>query len=242
MNIEIDTHTHTLASGHAYNTLREMAAMAAEKGLKGLAITEHSPKMPGTCHIFYFQNLRVVPRTMYGIELLMGTELNIMNEQGEVDLPQTLLKEMDIAIASMHTPCYEGEKTTEKITQAYLKVMENEYVDIIGHPDDGIYPLEYEPIVEAAKETNTLLEVNNNSLNPVGSRKHTRENLIAMLELCKEYKQPVIMNSDSHVFCDVARRDFSEKLIKEIDFPEELIVNRSVDVFKEYIHRKYKEK
>ena len=44
MNIEIDTHTHTLASGHAYNTLREMAAMAAEKGLKGLAITEHSPK------------------------------------------------------------------------------------------------------------------------------------------------------------------------------------------------------
>ena len=90
--------------------------MAAEKGLKGLAITEHSPKMPGTCHIFYFQNLRVVPRTMYGIELLLGTELNIMNEQGEVDLPQTLLKEMDIAIASMHTPCYEGEKTTEKIT------------------------------------------------------------------------------------------------------------------------------
>jgi putative hydrolase len=39
----------------------------------------------------------------------------------------------------------------------------------------------------------------------------------------------------------VARRDFSEKLIEEINFPEELIVNRSVDVFKEYIHRKYKE-
>ena len=114
-------------------------------------------------------------------------------------------------------------------------------VDIIGHPDDGIYPLEYDPIVEAAKETNTLLEVNNNSLNPMGARKHTRENLIAMLELCKEYKQPVVMNSDSHVFCDVARRDFSEKLIEEINFPEELIVNRSVDVFKEYIHRKYKE-
>ena len=97
------------------------------------------------------------------------------------------------------------------------------------------------PAMEAAKETNTLLEVNNNSLNPMGARKHTRENLIAMLELCKEYKQPVVMNSDSHVFCDVARRDFSEKLIEEINFPEELIVNRSVDVFKEYIHRKYKE-
>ena len=46
MKIEIDTHTHTLVSGHAYNTLREMAHMAADKGLKGLAITEHAPKMP----------------------------------------------------------------------------------------------------------------------------------------------------------------------------------------------------
>ena len=40
MKIEIDTHSHTLVSGHAYNTLREMAHMAAEKGLKGLAVTE----------------------------------------------------------------------------------------------------------------------------------------------------------------------------------------------------------
>ena len=47
MNIEIDTHSHTLASGHAYNTIHEMAAAAANRGLKGLAITEHAVKMPG---------------------------------------------------------------------------------------------------------------------------------------------------------------------------------------------------
>lgn len=82
MRVEIDTHTHTLASGHAYNTLNEMAQAAADKGLKGLAITEHAPEMPGTCHLFYFQNLRIVPRKKYGIELLLGTELNIMNAAG----------------------------------------------------------------------------------------------------------------------------------------------------------------
>ena len=80
MRVEIDTHTHTLASGHAYNTLNEMAQAAADKGLKGLAITEHAPEMPGTCHLFYFQNLRIVPRKKYGIELLLGTELNIMKD------------------------------------------------------------------------------------------------------------------------------------------------------------------
>ena len=56
MKIMVDTHTHTLASGHAYNTIREMAKMAADKGLEGLALTEHAPQMPGSCHLFYFQN------------------------------------------------------------------------------------------------------------------------------------------------------------------------------------------
>ena len=208
MDYLLDVHTHTIASGHAYNTIMEMAKAGFDKGLKLLGITEHAPMMPGTCHAMYFHNLKVVPRTMCGIELMLGAELNILDYDGHIDLDTRVLKQLDLKIASLHSVCIQPGTRKEN----------------------------------TLAETNTLLEVNNNSLNPAGSRKHTRENLIAMLELCKEYKQPVIMNSDSHVFCDVARRDFSEKLIKEIDFPEELIVNRSVDVFKEYIHRKYEEK
>ena len=135
MRVEIDTHTHTLASGHAYNTLNEMAQAAADKGLKGLAITEHAPEMPGTCHLFYFQNLRIVPRKKYGIELLLGTELNIMNARGEIDLPDSVLERLDIAIASIHMPCFKDERTIDNVTAAYEKVMEHPYVDIIGHPD-----------------------------------------------------------------------------------------------------------
>lgn len=240
MDYLLDVHTHTIASGHAYNSMMEMAKAGFDKGLKLLGITEHAPMMPGTCHSLYFHNLKVVPRTMCGIEVMLGVELNILDYDGHVDLDERTLRQLDLKIASLHSVCIQPG-TKKENTQAVLGAIHNPLVDIIGHPDDGIYPLEYEPIVEAAKETNTLLEVNNNSLNPMGARKHTRENLIAMLELCREYKQPVVMNSDSHVFCDVARRDFSEKLIEEINFPEELIVNRSVDVFKEYIHRKYKE-
>ena len=66
MKIGIDTHSHTLVSGHAYSTMREMASMAAEKGLEGLAITEHAPEMPGSTHLYYFQNLKVVPRELCG--------------------------------------------------------------------------------------------------------------------------------------------------------------------------------
>ena len=57
MKIEIDTHAHTLVSGHAYNTIREMAQMAAEKGLKGLALTEHAPAMPGSTNPVSYTHL-----------------------------------------------------------------------------------------------------------------------------------------------------------------------------------------
>lgn len=68
----MDLHTHTVASGHAYNSLREMAKAAAEKGLELLGITEHAPKMPGSCQTFYFRNLKVVPRTLYGLNFCWG--------------------------------------------------------------------------------------------------------------------------------------------------------------------------
>ena len=59
MKTLLDVHTHTVASGHAFSTLQEMAAAASEKGLKLLGITEHAPGIPGTCSPIYFRNLHV---------------------------------------------------------------------------------------------------------------------------------------------------------------------------------------
>lgn len=86
MRIELDTHTHTLASGHAYSTISEMIDAAAQKGLKLLGITEHAPAMPGSCKEFYFHNLKILPRFQKGVELMFGVELNIMDYRGRVDL------------------------------------------------------------------------------------------------------------------------------------------------------------
>ena len=232
MNIEIDTHSHTLASGHAYNTIREMAASASGKGLKGLAITDHAMRMPGTCHSYYFQNLRIVPRQMYGIELLLGTELNILNESGEVDMPQDLLAEMDITIASMHLPCYKGECSKEAVTQAYLNAMENEYVDIIGHPDDGRFPVDFEVVVREAKRTGTLLEVNNSSLRPGSFRINSMENCRNMLEECKKQGTMVVLGTDSHVDVDIAEYPYAFQVLEEVDFPEKLVANTSLEKLK----------
>lgn len=237
MKIEIDTHSHTLASGHAYNTIREMALAAAEKGLKALAITDHAPQMPGSSHLYYFQNLKVVPRKMYGLELLLGSELNILNATGEVDLPEDLLAKLDLTIASMHMPCYEGAREKEAVTAAYLAAMENPYVDIIGHPDDGRFPVNFEALADQAKRTGTLLEVNNASLNPAGFRKNTRQNCLEMLRICKKQGVMVVLGSDSHVDTDIARYPYVEEVLRETDFPEELIANTSLERFRRSLKR-----
>lgn len=232
----LDSHTHTIASGHAYNTISEMAQAAADRGLELLAITEHSMKMPGTCHEYYFQNLRMLPREMCGIEVLFGTEANIMDLDGSLDMPQKLLEKMDVVVASMHTPCLKSG-TKEENTRAYLKVMENPAVNIIGHPDDGRYPVDYEELVLGAKKYHVLLELNNTSLHPLGSRRDPKPNDVVMLELCRHYEVPIILNSDAHCAADVGNHRYSDALLEEIEFPEHLIVNRNVEEYKKYINR-----
>lgn len=233
----LDLHTHTIASGHAYNTLREMAKAAADKGLSVLGITEHAPKMPGTCHSFYFHNLKTVPREMYGIRLLLGSEVNIMDFDGNIDLEEKELKGMDVIIASLHTPCIKPG-TCKENTRACLKAMENPYVNIIGHPDDGRYEIDYKALVEGAKENGKVLELNNHSLDPKCFRRNARENDIKMLELCKEYGVPVIMGSDAHFDTLIGEFTMAQELLKEVGFPEELVLNRSVDALKGYINVK----
>ena len=237
MRVEIDTHTHTLASGHAYNTMNEMAKAAADKGLKGLAITEHAPEMPGTCHLYYFQNLRIVPRKRFGIELLLGTELNIMNAEGKVDLSEDVLKTLDIAIASIHIPCFRDERTVENVTAAYENVMENPYVDIIGHPDDGRYDIDYEALVQGAKEYGKVLELNNHSMDPDCTRENAVENDTIMLNYCKKYQVPVVMDSDAHFDTLIGEFDMARELLMKLDFPEELVLNRSAEEVKKYLKK-----
>ena len=233
MDFELDVHTHTIASGHAYGTLTEMAKEASARGLKLLGITEHTHNMPGTCDDLYFVNLRVVPREMFGIRLLLGAELNIMDEQGTVDLPNWVIDRLDLRIASIHGNLY-PLGTIEQNTKAILGAMKNPRIDIIGHPDDSNCPLDYEQLVAASREYHTLLEINNNSLR-MPSRKHARENIITILKLCEAYQVPVILNSDAHFMTDIANTDHSMPIVEETGFPKELILNYSAEKFLAYL-------
>lgn len=230
----LDLHTHTTASGHAYNSLYEMIRSAADKGVSLYGCSDHTPAMPGGPDKMYFVNFRVIPRTIYGVNVLMGAELNLLKPDGSVDLPENILKKLDYAIASLHLPCTKPG-TTKENTAAYLNVMENPYVQIIGHPDDGRYPVDYQALVAGAKKHHKLLEVNNSSLRPNSVRPNARENYLTMLALCMEYEVSIIINSDAHVEADVGNHRYAHQLLEEISFPEELVVNTSLEKLIPYL-------
>lgn len=235
INSVMDLHTHTIVSGHAYNTFKEMAYAASEKGLEVLGITEHGPSMPGSCHNFYFHNLKILPRQMFGVRLLLGAEVNVVDYDGKIDLSQREIEPLDVVIASLHQPCVR-HGSMEENTRAYLKVMENPYVDIIGHPDDGRYEVDYERLVEGAARCHKVLELNNNSLSPYSYRSNARENDLKMLSLCKEYRVPIVMSSDAHYETYVGELTLAKEIVAAADFPEELVLNRSYEALKPYLH------
>ncbi|MBO7118734.1 MAG: phosphatase [Bacteroidaceae bacterium] len=232
--LKLDVHTHTVMSGHAYSTLQEMVAAAQQKGLDILGITEHAPGIPGTCHPIYFRNLHVVPRQFGNLRLMLGAELNILDTKGTLDLDEYYYKRLDIRIAGIHLLCWEGG-TVEENTQGMINAIRNPWTQIISHPGDGTAELLFEPIVLAAKESKTLLEINNSSLNPCRNKETALVNNLEILRLCKRYEVPVVLSSDAHISCAIADYGFIWPLLQETDFPDGLILNYDTECFLQYI-------
>lgn len=230
----LDVHTHTVASGHAYSSMQEMVHAAADKGLEILGITEHGPSIPGTCNPIYFSNMHVVPRTMYGVRLMLGCEINILDTQGHLDLDERHLCMLDLRIAGIHSICWKGG-TRQENTQGMIAAMRNPFVQIISHPGDGTADLDFKPIVQTAKETHTLLEINNHSLSPHRDKVMARPNNVELLRLCKRYGVPVILGSDAHISFQIADYERLYPLIEETAFPDELIMNYDTRRFLDYL-------
>ena len=232
--LKLDVHTHTIMSGHAYSSLQEMVAAAQEKNLDILGITEHAPGIPGTCHPIYFRNLHIVPRQFGSLRLMLGAELNILDTRGTLDLDEFYLKMLDIRIAGIHILCWEGG-TIEQNTDGMVAAIRNPWTQIISHPGDGTAALLFEPIVLASKETHTLLEINNSSLNPRRNKNQAVRNNLEILRLCKLYDVPVILSSDAHISFDIANYEFIWPLLQETGFPDQLILNYDPQRFLDYL-------
>lgn len=237
MKYLLDTHTHTVASGHAYSTLMENIKAAHDKGLEMLAITDHGIAMPGGPYIYYFHNLKVIPRVVYGVTVLRGVEANIMDYEGRLDMPEEALKKLDIVIASLHDICIKPG-TREENTSALLNAMDNDYVDILGHTGNPEFEIDIDAVVRKAKERDILIEINNSSF--VSSRKGSYDNCFKIAKKAKELNARIVIGSDAHICFSIGEFEKADKLIREAGISEDMVMNTSPERLKKYLMNKGK--
>ena len=238
--VKLDVHTHTIASGHAFSTMDEMIRAAAEKNLNILGIAEHGPRMEGACQDIYFTCYHFVPRIQYGIRVLLGCEMNILDDRGSLDLDQRHIDALDLRIAGIHANKLGEFKARNDInynTAAYLSCIKNPDIDIISHPD--AVPADYAAIIKASKEYHTLLEINNNSLILERIRPGARDHIIEILKLARKTNTEIIVSSDAHHISGVARIDRIAEIMDDMDFPEELVINYRPDDFMKFIRQNH---
>ena len=147
-----DLHTHSISSGHhTTDTITDLARAAAERGLSLLGITDHAPAMAGAPSPAYFRGLSSAPSTRFGVSILYGVELNILDETGSLDLPDDILSTLDFAAAGIHFP-YFSKKSSVAITSAYLHAIQHPFVNIITHCDDPRFPADIAAIPDPLPE------------------------------------------------------------------------------------------
>ncbi len=235
MFIEADLHCHSIASTHAYSTVREMAESACDNGLKIFALTDHAPEMEDAPHIWHFHNMAVLPRVIKNTIVIRGIEADLKNIDGDIDLTDFDFKFLEWVVVSCHEPVIKSG-TMEENTTAYINMMKKyDAVDLIGHPTSKRYPVDFDKLAKACKEYGKFLELNENSIK---FNKSPIENCIAMLGACKKYSVPIVVDTDCH-YCElIGQVPLAEQLIKDVAFPEELIFNSKAQNVIDYLAKK----
>jgi DNA polymerase (family X) len=166
-DIQGDVHMHTVETDGKC-TIEEMAMAARDRGYKYMAITDHSKNLAfanglddkrAEAHI---KRIREVGKTIEGITVFAGIEVDILAD-GELDLSDSVLEQMDIVIASIHS---HFNQDTQQVTERLLRVIENPHTSVIGHPTGRMllrregYNFDCDKVFAAAAKAGVAMEHN----------------------------------------------------------------------------------
>jgi DNA polymerase (family 10) len=196
-DIRGDVHMHTVETD-GRNTIEEMAEAARERGYEYMAITDHSKNLAfangltDERALAHIERIRAVEKKMKGIRIFAGIEVDILGD-GALDLSDSVLEQMDIVIASVHSQ-FNQDRTT--MTERLLKAIANPNTSLIGHPTGRLllrrdaYQFDLDAVLKAAAKHEVAMELNSYPDRLDLSDVHLR--------LAKEHGVKIVINTDSH--------------------------------------------
>ena len=196
-DIRGDVHMHTVETD-GRNTIEEMAEAARERGYEYMAITDHSKNLAFANGLTderaleHIARIRAVEKKMKGIRIFAGVEVDILGD-GSLDLSDSVLEQMDIVIASVHSQFNQDRAT---MTDRLLKAIANPNTSLIGHPTGrqllrrDAYQFDFDAVLKAAAKHKVAMELNSYperlDLNDVH------------LRMAKQHGVKIVINTDSH--------------------------------------------
>ncbi|CAH7401941.1 putative phosphatase VCHA49P381_v1_70056 [Vibrio chagasii] len=233
MELKVDTHTHTYASGHAYSTLIENAKSAKQNGLAMFCSTDHSESMPGAPHYWFFSNQRVLPRFIEDVAIIRGVESNIMNTLGEIDIHPSVDKNLDWVIASFHEPVFRPSDSATH-TEALLNVIIGGRVDALGHLGNPNFDFDFEAVIQCAVEHNVAIEINNTTLKG-NSRVGSVDRCYEIARIAREKGAFITTGSDAHFCQDVGGLNLVASLLDEVGVDSSKVITHSPQQFLSFL-------
>jgi DNA polymerase (family X) len=196
-DVQGDVHMHTVETD-GRNTIEEMAEAAKEHGYKYMAITDHSKNLAfangldDKRAVEHIQRIRAVNDKLGGIRIFAGIEVDILAD-GALDLSDSVLEQMDIVIASVHS---HFNQTPAEMTDRLLKAVENPNTSLLGHPTGRLllrreaYGFDFDAVLKLAAQKKVAME-----LNAYPDRLDLNDR---HLRLAKEHGVKIVINTDSH--------------------------------------------
>src|SRR6266576_1944364 len=196
-DLQGDVHMHTVETD-GKNTIEEMAEAAQERGYKYMAITDHSKNLAfangldDKRAVEHIARIRAVAQKIEGITLFAGIEVDILAD-GDLDLSDDVLAQMDIVIASVHSVF---NQEPAKMTDRLLKAISNPNTSIIGHPTGRIllrrdsYGFDMHAVLTAAAKHKVAMEQN-----AYPDRLDLND---ANLRQAKQHGVKIVINTDAH--------------------------------------------
>ena len=196
-DLQGDVHMHTVETD-GRNTIEEMAEAAREHGYKYMAITDHSKNLAfangldDKRALQHIEKIRKADADAKGIRILAGIEVDILAD-GDLDLSDSVLKEMDLVIASVHSAF---NQDAAKMTERLLRAVNNPHISFVGHPTGRIllrrdaYQYDMEAVLNAAAKNKVAMELNAYPDRLDLCDRHLR--------MAKERGVKIVINTDSH--------------------------------------------
>ncbi|MCP4138472.1 MAG: hypothetical protein GY754_46370 [bacterium] len=227
--------------------MSEIISLAEQKGLYGVTVSDHDPSLgcrnehdfvlaPDDNYFNVFCNRFV--NTNAAVRLYKGIEMNILHREPWVSPLSPVYSHLfDLKLAGIHSFRHLFQKSADTVrnTDSVLKAIhagDRRQFHIMTHPVMPSVPLDMKTVISACKERNIAVELNNASL---AYNKAPVESTREMLELAAEQGCCLSVGSDAHTPHEVGLFDSATSLLEKIDFPPQLIINRSVETLDRFL-------